>query len=455
MKVRNSLGIPVLAALLIFFISVQAQNNPSWKNLFNGKNLKGWEQKGGKAKYHADDGMIIGTASMKAGGNSFLCTKKYFSDFILEYEFKVDDGLNSGVQIRSNSYEDYQDGRVHGYQVEIDPSDRAWTAGIYDEGRRGWLNNLKLNDPARKAFKHNDWNSVRVEATGNRIKTWINGVPAANLIDDMTASGFIGLQVHGIWDESKEGLQVRWKNIRICTKNPEKFTTETTAREYCTIPNCLSKNEIAEGWVLLFDGKTTNRWRGAHKDSFPEKGWHIENGTLVVEAADGAESGNGGDIITTDEYDYFILELEFKLTDGANSGIKYFITENYNADKSAIGLEYQILDDKRHPDAKKGVKGNRTLASLYDLIPASSDKKYYHGYWNRAKLVVQGNHIEHWLNDQKVLEYERNNQMFNALVAYSKYKNHEGFGNWEKGHILLQDHGDEVSFRNIKIRILQ
>jgi len=336
----------------------------------------------------------------------------------------------------------------------MDPSDRAWSGGIYDEGRMGWLNNLLHDENARKAIKLDDWNHFRVEAIGNSIKTWVNGVPCANLIDEQSTSGFIGLQVHGVYKAEDAGKEIIWRNIRIITKNPKKFRKESTAREICTVPNRLSKDDIAEGWQLLWDGNSIKGWRGANKQGFPEKGWHIENGEMVVEAAEGAESGNGGDIITIDEFDNFELSIDFNITEGANSGIKYFITETYGSDKSAIGLEYQILDDKNHPDANQGVKGNRTLASLYDLIPAKSSKKFYPGYWNRAKIIVQGDHVEHWLNGEKVVDYERNNQMFNALVAYSKYKDYKGFGNWEKGHILLQDHGDEVHFRNIKIKKL-
>ena len=181
--------------------------------LFDGKSLDGWKQLGGKAKYEAADGVIVGSTVPKTP-NSFLCTEKMYTDFILELEFKVDPNLNSGVQIRSNSLAEYKNGRVHGYQVEIDPSARAWSGGIYDEGRRGWLNNLKENEPARKAFKQNEWNHYRIIAEGDSIKTWINGVPAADLKDDMTAKGFIALQVHGVGGRV-EPIQVRWRNIRL------------------------------------------------------------------------------------------------------------------------------------------------------------------------------------------------------------------------------------------------
>ena len=447
-----------ILVLLIFFnilgLKAQEENLPQWEPLVKGKNLKGWEQKGGKAEYRQGGDMIIGKTVANTP-NSFLCTKKIFSDFILEYDVRfkdLDNLFNSGVQIRSNSWPDYNEGRVHGYQVEIDPSDRAWSGGIYNEGRRGWLNNLLHDENARNAIRLDDWNHFRVEAIGNSIRTWLNGIPCANLLDNMTATGFIGLQVHGVYKPEDVGKEIMWRNIRIITKNPEKYRKETSAREVCTIPNQLSKDDIAEGWQLLFDGTTTNGWRGVHKEKFPEKGWHVENGELVVEAADGAESGNGGDIVTLEEFDNFELLVDFNISEGANSGIKYLIIEAYDSKKSAIGLEYQILDDNIHPDARNGVKGNRTLASLYDLIPAKSSKKFYMSYWNRARIFVKGDHVEHWLNGEKVVEYDRNNQMFDALVANSKYNNYEGFGNWEKGHILLQDHGNEGHFRNIKIR---
>ena len=218
----------LLAALGAFFTpapAVSAADEDGWVSLFNGKDLDGWVQRGGKAKYRAENGEIVGTSVPKTG-NSFLCTKKDYGDFVLELEFKVDPHLNSGVQIRSQCFDEPKAvelggkkikipaGRVHGYQVEIDPSERAWTGGIYDEGRRGWLQDLKNNEAARKAFKQNQWNKFRIECRGASIKTWLNGVPAADLKDNATPSGFIALQVHGV-GKREDPLEVRFRNIRI------------------------------------------------------------------------------------------------------------------------------------------------------------------------------------------------------------------------------------------------
>ena len=222
--------------------------------------------------------------------------------------------------------------------------------------------------------------------------------------------------------------------------------------------NSLNRKEKKQGWILLFDGTTTSGWKGAFLDSFPAKGWVIENGELIVQPSGGAESTNGGDIVTTSLYSDFELTLEFKLTEGANSGIKYFVDPAQPKPanpRSAFGLEFQLLDDAKHPDAKMGRDGNRTLSSLYDLIPASSDKKSNPiGEWNLARIYSKGSHVEHWLNGKKVLEYERGSDRFKELIAISKYKPIPGFGLVKEGRILLQDHGDKVYFRNIKLRKL-
>ena len=220
--------------------------------------------------------------------------------------------------------------------------------------------------------------------------------------------------------------------------------------------NQLSIKEKKEGWQILFDGKTTTGWKGAFINKFPEKGWKVEDGLLMVEPSGGAESTNGGDIITLKDYDNFELSIDFKLTEGANSGIKYFVDAKQatpSNPRSAIGLEYQVLDDARHPDAKLGKNGDRTISSLYDLIPAVSSKPAKAiGEWNTAKVVSNGSHVEHWLNGIMVIAYERGSDAFKASVAESKYKEIPGFGLGKKGRLLLQDHGNKVYFKNIKIK---
>jgi hypothetical protein len=218
-------------------------------------------------------------------------------------------------------------------------------------------------------------------------------------------------------------------------------------------PNTLTPEEQAKSWKLLFDGKTMNGWRGAYMDSLPTKGWEVRKGMLIVKESGGGEASFGGDIVTLDEYSNFDLTFEFKLTEGANSGVKYFVIEALpKTPGSAKGLEYQVLDDAKHPDAKLGINGNRTCASLYDLIPAMKKKMKPIGKWNRGRIVVNGKHVEHWLNGKKVLQYERGGKQFLAHKAESKFRDITGFGEYEKGRILIQDHGNRVFYRNIKIR---
>lgn len=450
---KKSFLIIMLSAISFTAFSQQ----PKWQNLFNGKNLKGWTKINGTADYKIVDKTIIGI-SKSGTPNTFLRTEKMYGDFILEFDFKVNDELNSGVQFRSNSLKEYMDGRVHGYQFEIDPSARAWTGGIYDEARRGWLYPMTYNTAGQKAFKNGEWNTARIEAIGNSIRTWVNGIPCAELLDDVTQTGFIGLQVHSIYNKEQENKTVSWRNIRIMTEELEQFRTpeNIAIKQINSIANTLSEREANDGWKLLWDGKTTNGWRGAKLDEFPSKGWSIQDGILKVHKSDGGESTNGGDIVTTRPYKNFVLKVDFKITDGANSGIKYFVDTKLNkGEGSAIGCEFQILDDTKHPDAKLGVAGNRTLGSLYDIIAARKDKPFRKGFFNTAMVVVNGNHVEHWLNGVKIVEYERNNQMWDALVKFSKYIDWPNFGNAAEGLILLQDHGDEVWFQNVKIKELK
>ena len=444
----------ILACCFLTSCNTKKDQTP-WIELISNNSLKGWSILGGEANYTVKDGVITGTTKANTP-NTFLTTDNIYADFIFEIEYKVDSTMNSGIQIRSNTLPYYRDGIVHGYQVEIDPSKRAWSGGIYDEKRRKWLNPLDQNPKAQAAFKQNQWNHYRVEAIGDTIKTWINNVPAAYLIDDKTSNGFIGLQVHSIRNKKdKIGKTVMWKNAKILTENLEQYATVSPLQPIIT-KNNLTYNEKQAGWKMLWDGKTTNGWRGAKLDKFPDQGWSISNGELTVEDTGGAESEAGGDIVTTQDYSNFELQVDFKLSPGANSGIKYYVdTEINKGPGSSIGLEYQILDDALHEDAKRGsYEGSRTVCSLYDLIKANADKPVKPiGYWNTAYIKSVDNHVEHWINDVKVLEYERGSDAFLKLVSGSKYKKWPNFGVLEKGQILLQDHGDEVSFRNIKIRV--
>jgi hypothetical protein len=390
-----------------------------------------------------------------------LVTEKEFADFILEMDVKINDTTsNSGIQVRSHYNPEGHEGRglVYGCQFEIDPSSRKWSGGIYDEGRRDWLYPASLNRHAQDAFKVAEFNHIRFECIGHEMKTWINGEAVADVIDTVDVKGFIGLQVHAVSKKEFAGEKVYFKNIRIKTTELKSTPFPPGIYVLNNIPNTLTDYEIKSGWKLLFDGHSSSGWRGAYMDNFPEKGWIIKDGVLTVLASEGKEGGNGGDIVTRKEYSAFDISFDFKLTPGANSGVKYFVTLTEHNQGSAIGLEYQLLDDSLHPDAKLGRDGDRTLASLYDLIKADKQKRFIHhvGQWNTGRIIVfPDNHVEHYLNGVKVLEYERGSKAFRDLVAISKYKIWNNFGEAEKGHILLQDHGNEASFRSIKIRELK
>lgn len=339
----------------------------TWTPLFDGKSLDGWVQRGGVAKYAIEEGGVIVGTTVPKTPNSFLCTPKDYGDFVLELEFKVDPRMNSGIQFRSQSLPEYENGRVHGYQSEIDPSDRGWTAGIYDEGRRGWLNDLKSNRAARHAFKQDDWNHVRIEAIGSRIRTWLNGVPAADLKDDMTAKGFIALQVHGIGNR-EETMQVRWRNIRI-QENPSPSPEPAAAGAAPTgpiVPDDAEIRKLAEGFKFT-EGPALGPDGRIYFNDIPNNRTHVHDPksgkTEVFREETGAANGlfwtPGGRLIACEGGNRRVSRIE---TDGAvtaladsfggkklnspndlvldGAGGIYFTDPHYGKDKS--GLEQGV-----------------------------------------------------------------------------------------------------------------
>lgn len=432
-----------------------AESEQGWVSLFDGRTLRGWKRVNGTASYVAVNGAIVGTTRVDSP-NSFLATEKTYRDFILEMEVKQDGGpANSGIQFRSATDPNYNEGRVFGLQVDIDPPERDWSGTIYDEQRRGWLYPGTLNPHARGIYKMGEWNLFRIEAIGPTVRTWLNGVPIAHVIDPVSKEGFIALQIHSINSPDQAGRRTSWRNIRIRETKQGSPPIETMFVRNL-IPNDVSDVERRQGWRLLFDGRTTDGWRGAYRSSFPTQGWTVENGELVL-----LSGGTGGHIVTDELYSAFELQLEFKLTPGANSGIMYFMSDRYaGSNNTAIGLEYQLLDDESDVDFKRGVITANTLGSLYGLIPRIKMPTNVGlaprvGEWQHARIVVHlDNRVEHWLNGVKVVEYVRGSPEYRRIVAQSSFNVLPNFGEDGRGRILLQDRGQEVRFRSIKIRAL-
>jgi len=354
---------------LLFVFSCQQKAPPII--LFDGQSLDNWEVRNGKAPYVIEDSMIVGTAILDSP-NTFLCTKERYGDFILELDLLCESPLNSGVQIRSNSLPDYHDGAVHGYQVEVDPSDRAFSGGIYDEYRRGWIYPLTRNEAGRKAYKKDDWNHYRIEAIGSDIRVWVNEVMTTNLKDDLTAEGFIGLQVHAIYDSTMIGKTVRWKDITIRTKDLEKHRKP--------IPVNVYQVNLTPEWSIIEE-----EWR------------YLSTDPLFVELDSAQQS-----IELVDAKTYFDLKFQFKMKEGSEGGIHFG-----SIDSSFV---YQLIDNQNLVEGEQ--KGAQSLASLKgkhasENLSVPGRHRDFRGfeYWNTGQIIYDEQHIEFWMNEYKMVDY--------------------------------------------------
>ena len=390
----------VVVGLISFSVGCEADSaGCQWKPLFNGKNLAMFEKRGGEAVYSIEDGAIVGRSKPGDKQNTFLCTKKRYGDFELELETKVDPSLNSGIQIRSNSLAEYRDYRVHGYQVEIDPSARAWSGGIYDEARRGWLNDLKENEAGRKAFKNNQWNKYRVVCVGDSLKTWINGVPCADLVDSMTLDGFIALQVHT--NSQKTPMPVAWRNIRI-------------------------KDMGCHSWVPLFDGETLNGW---HKYGGGQ--WSVKNGAITGTSSESEE--NHGLLVSDKAYDDFTVRLKF-LADKGNSGF-YFRIKLVDGSAGCVGFQAEI-------DPANDVGGlYETNGRAWVVKPSAEEvEKYFKANkWNQMTVSAHGGRIVVHVNNYKTAELKDDPSARSGYLALQLHARQDMNVSFKDIEILMPD----------------
>lgn len=379
-------------------------------SLYNGKDLDGWIPRGGYQSFEAQGDKIVGKV-IQGSPSTYLCTKREdYGDFILAAELFWVENSNSGVMIRARHKPGDKYEVVYGPQVEMEGfSPRGWSGGIYGQSFGAWRYPLWLDahKEARQALNEGQWNRVTILCDGPTVKTWINGTPAAHWVNDEHLTGLIGLQIH-----SGQKGEVHFRNIKI--------------RELNTSPE-----------IDLFASGDFSDWTQVNGAPVG-KGWEIEEGVIH-------RSGlKPGDIITREHFDDFDLRFEWKIAKGGNSGVKYRA-------RGRLGLEYQVLDDEKHPNGKDPLS---SAAAMYALVAPARDKPLTPaGEWNAGRIVTRGDHVEHWLNGVKVLETNLAGNAWKEQFQKSKYKGNENFGSWT-GPILLQDHGDEVWFKNVRIRKL-
>ncbi len=374
----------------LFAILLLCSCGARWESLFNGKNLDGWHQACGEAAFGVADGCIV-TEAINGRMNSFLATDKEYGDFILEFDFKMDEGFNSGVQFRGHIN---PAGRVYGYQFdECGNPKRCWTGGIYDEQRRGWLYKLTWNPEGQRANRLGEWNRGRIEAVGGHLRTFVNGVLCADVLDDADASGMIALQSHATNGRTEmEGKKAFWRNIRICTVHPERHMLPTDGHvfQYNWVVNTLSERQQQEGWTLLWDGKTMEGWAAPDGSPAQEGGWKVADGELI--------SDGSAPLASTGTFTDFWLSVDMKFNKGASG------------------------------DLFKAIKARTPGAWFYDR------------QWNTAWVKVKDGKVETFFNG---VEVDGADPAWDAFRLVG-----------QDGHILLPPAGDEIHFQNILIKEL-
>jgi len=386
--------LPLLFMPVLLFAAADSGKG-RWRDLFNGESLDGWEIKGGFAEFAVEDGVIVGT-SVPGSPNTFLCTRRHYGDFILEFEVKVDQGLNSGVQIRSHAVPGYYGGSVYGCQVEI-ASVPGTGGGIYDERRRGWLDKPGPESEARGAFKAGGWNKYRVEASGAWIRTWVNDVPVAEMADCMDLVGFIGLQVHS----AGEIKSVRWRNVRI-------------------------KDLGRHVWKPVFNGKDLNGWH-----TLGGGRWRVSDGVI---AGTGKKTEKRHGLLVTDGvFGDFTVRLKFKTLKG-NSGF-YFRCEEVADNVGVHGFQAEVEPPPETLSGGLYETGGRGWVVKPD--PAIIKRHFNQGGWNEMAVSALGRRIVVHLNNFKTAELADDPGRL-------------------QGHLALQLHaGDEmlVMYRDIEILV--
>ena len=366
-----------ILTLLYCLLILSCQESDEGIDLLEDVSMSHLIKRGGDAEFNLADGILTGTAKLNTH-NTFLCTKENYDDFILDFKVKVDSRLNSGVQIRSESM--HYEGKevIKGYQVEIDPSSRTWSGGIYEESGRGWINNLANNNEGRQAFKNENWNAYHIEAIGKKIRVWVNGINTANLIDSLSSSGLIGFQVHSIDDEKLIGTQVQWKDIHLYTSDLEskRWEIKPSNPETNLLPNQLSEKEKKDGWTLI------NKDDEYCQDFSSLDEFFLPNSNDVLE-----------------------IKFEYALNKGSLGRLKYGVN-HINHEEINYSIADDVHLDERLPGHRKaGSLTNRQEAKNLSNFGKSKALRFY-DQWSQVRIKIEKDKIEHWLNDNLVVDYD-------------------------------------------------